>query len=378
MNIVLLGFTEKDANAITILCNMLAKDILCSHILLHDDQETHYQLQRQPYDVAIIFVDSVQHHLDLKRTILINMQDKPVILISRYLEDLRDEPWVNLHAQAHIQFPYTRQTMLEPIKKVYQLHQAGTLDSHLSIGYNPTPATHGDQYIVQQNFNTDLLQRHYPDLAKKKWVVQFFNLPHQQQCAELAIGPYQLLANPTEKSLISLRTLQWTLDYLRVSHDEGLNIPFDSKLIDSNQAMILGDQMLASNGNKQSLVMSIWQLSMVWLEQMASFDTKAIAKTPFKVYAIPNLSELHPAEPQLHGVFSACLVQARTLEQLQILFPQIDEARLHRIILASVIANIGTFQPNSNQNQNSNKGIEQANQTGFLQRLLSKLGFKSQ
>lgn len=378
MNIILLGFSEKDANAITILCNMLAKDIVCSHILLQDNQEAHHQLQRQPYDVAIIFVDSVQHHLDIKRTILINIQDKPVILISRYLEDLRDDPWGSLNAQAHIQFPYTRQTMLEPIKKVYQLHQSGTLDNPPS-GYHPTSASQGNnQQLTQQNFNTDVLQKYYPNLVKKNWVIQLLNLPYQQQCIEFAIGPYQLLANPTEKSLISLRTLQWTLDYLRVSHDEGLNIPFDSRPLDNNQAMILGDQMLASNGNKQSIAMSVWQLSMVWLEQMPSFDIKAIAQIPFKIYAIPNLSEVHPAEPHLHGVFSACLVQARTLEQLQILFPQIDAVRLHRIVLASVLANIGTFQPSTHQNQNSNKGIEQANKTGFLQRLLSKLGFKSQ
>lgn len=172
--------------------------------------------------------------------------------------------------------------------------------------------------------------------------------------------------------------MQWTLDYLRVSHDEGLTIPFDSRQIDTNQAMILGDQMLASNGNKQSIAMSVWQLSMVWLEQMASFDIKSIDQIPFKVYAIPNLSELIPSDPHLHGIFSACLVQARTLEQLQILFPHIDAVRLHRIVLASVLANIGTFQPANMSNPNSNKGIEQANKTGFLQRLLSKLGFKSQ
>lgn len=178
MNIVLLGFTEKDANAITILCNMLAKDILCSHILLQDVQEAHYQLQRQPYDVAIIFVDSVQHHLDIKRMILNHIQDKAVILISRYLEYLRDDPWASLNAQAHIQFPYTRQTMLEPIKKVYQLHQSGTLDSQPS-GYHPTPSQSHAQQLTQQNFNTDLLQKYYPDLAKKNWVIQFLNLPHQ-------------------------------------------------------------------------------------------------------------------------------------------------------------------------------------------------------
>lgn len=375
MNIVLLGFTEKDANAIAILGNMLAKDIFCSHILLHDEQDLNYQLQRQPYDIAIIFVDSVQPYPELRRIIFDNLENKPVILISRYLEDLRIEPWSILHAQAHIQYPYTRQAMLDPIKKVYQLHQAGTLDAQSNSGYNPTPTS--EQQIAQQSFNSDLIQKHYPDLSKKKWVIQFLNLPSQAQSVELAIGPYRLLANPHEKSLISLRTLQWTLDYLRVSHDEGLSIPFDSKQLDVHQAMILGDQMLASSGNKQSLAMSIWQLSMVWLEQMASFDTKAISQVPFKVYAIPNLSELNPSDPHLHSIFSACLVQARTLEQLQILFPHIEGVRLHRIILASVLANIGTFQSIGSNNQNSNKGIDQANKTGFLQRLLSKLGFKS-
>ncbi|MFB2538875.1 hypothetical protein [Acinetobacter sp. c3-l95] len=376
MNIVLVGFSEKDAHAISILSYMISKEITSHHLNLADETNPWNIFESTNFDTAILFVDSLQHNQEWKRNVAHYISEKPVLLVSRYLEDLQQDMWGNMDARSYIQYPYTLQMMSEPLTKLYTMYQEGTLSngkSHFAqdLEFSSTDADHGSDINLPTHHNYQLIQQYYPALAQQSWCQYFFF--SRQESIEFNIGPYQFIFNADEKSATCLRTLSWTLDYIRVGYDDNLRIEVFHKILESNQAFLTAEQMIAAGASKTSLAMTLWQLAFALSEKVTTPLDKTLS---FKVFATPNLRELVQPEPHLHSIFSACLMQSRNLEQLSTLFPNISPELLQRIMLSAVVANIATFEePKSNVEQvNRNKGIQQANKTGFLQRLLRKIG----
>lgn len=395
LKLLLIGFTQTNANVIQIFIEMTFKDIHVDAIIKPTNTQT-LNLNDLPQSTQseVFIIDFEGVGLDLEdKNIVQTLADytngKPILFISR-----QQSMPVALPNYEWLTTPYTRQQMNDSLTSL--------LSKTPSYYTNPVPSTFSQ--TVQPNVSNNppveqgIDSTISPNDVKKVFDVlmdvfgniheqPFFNfvkdLQLSQECIQVTINQHDMYFNPKDKSIISLNLERMADSFIVGLRKESILF---TKL-DSNTFQQKSAYLLAQGAKQYTLSQLVWLIGLDIIQ--AKRDAYGeIHPLKFEARYMPNIAHIHSVPKYVVPLIASCLGRVRGLSDFNSMFPQLTNAQINQVmilltmsqairvetLLDSVKQSTATTLPTNMPNSQSNLGVQKANKTGFFRRLLSRLG----
>ncbi|WP_230660663.1 hypothetical protein [Psychrobacter sp. I-STPA10] len=232
-----------------------------------------------------------------------------------------------------------------------------------------------------------VLKQYFTPVYDTIFVQTVLSVFAQNQPMILQVNKYELLINPTERSVFMGADIARVIDYFCIvgGYQYALSTTNHIRVIPISETQYKQkSQQLSLSGHKKLALSTVfWQLA-------AEIDFKEIPRSAsclqLKVKYIPNFAMMRFVPSYVYPVLAACLNKVRTLAQLQVLFPEISLQQLNHLILLCILSGVADesvlvaetqqiidFTKKIADEKPKNTDIRQANRTGFFKRLLQKL-----
>lgn len=452
-SLLLVGFTETNANVIQIFLEMTFKNIQVNSLVRNLGQNVLELpiLSDEQQQSDIFVVDFEGTGLDLAyskqaKNLEIYTNGKPILFVARQNETIP----VTFAKYKFLTVPYTRQQMTECIRGMLESLPATPVADNLnaenkanllnslpknsnkavqdlinesfastktgSVFKTDTPRTtaqpaisHADlenhsnptspiNQITPNNepVNVDdvekafgLLVTIFPDIADRPLFTFAKKLQSLKDFAMVTVNGYHMYVNPIDKSVITDNLERISDSFLVGIGLKEENLTFQT--LDANHFRQKTANHLTSGAKQYNLAQVIW---FIGLELMQVRRTSYADSHRLQIQAtfMPNFAGVKFVPNYVVPLIASCLGRPRTLLDFNKLFPHLTNSQVNQVLLLLIMSNAVNYQvllqsvntpmttATSTQTQakpidNSiNKGIQKANKTGFLSRLLNRLG----
>ncbi len=425
MKLLLIGFSEQNANLLSFLIQQNFKDIQCDYVERHltDDLRFALPILTDSHKAAkgmIIDLGGVgmlSYHDNHKKTLTDFTKQYPTLLTTRMSIDVWQDALTDISTYLYIQSPYNKEGILPILQKLikktesFYPEQDDLNEQILSkpIVEVPKFATHTpksatvaaplkqslfDNTVLnspdnrQQAVVSNVLLKYFNEVYHTPMVKELAKLCLQNEPFLLRTSRYEVLIAP-EQSLAISSNIARVLDYFTVAknHDEfakSITVEF----LNNKQYMEELGRLSGDNGKKYGLNTLLWQIYQIILPN--DIETTA-HNLQIKLKFMPNLADIKDIPNYVQAVLASCLSIPKSLGHLYILFNEATPTMINRLYLLAVLSktadldvvavlktdddiplNQGLTLPARND---KNEGVNKAGKTGFFQRLLSKLAF---
>ena len=407
-NLLLIGFTETNANVIQIFIEMTFKDIYVDTIIRHlnDSPLSLPVLTEEHHKNDVFIIDFEGAGLDLSdkniaKNLEIYTRGKPILFVSRQNSVVP----VSLVEYEWLTVPYNRQQMTERVKKVlsnvtvqplkpntYEPNiqkppvatqkppkEEPVIDVNTTANISPVKANNDDIKAI-----FDVLIRAFPEINEQ----QFFHFIKRLQSVNafnsVTINNYQMYLNPIDKSIITASLERISDNFMVGAGVRNENIVFVQ--MDASSFRQKTASQLAAGAKQYTLAQVVWFIGL----EMMQVNRNAFGQShhlKFEARYMPNFAGIKFTPNYLTLLIASCLGRARSLVDFGTLFPQLTNAQVNQILILLAMsnninkdilvqsANATTASTVANKvDTTNNTGIQKAQKTGFLKRLLSRLG----
>lgn len=237
-----------------------------------------------------------------------------------------------------------------------------------------------------------LIDVHF-NINKKDLFHQFLNLILEETPLTLVAGSQTLYINK-KQNLALVSNLERLLDYCRVAN----NFDVLTKVIEighmtSEEFAKTVHQATHNRFHKYGLSTILWQM---YDRILPKYIEVPDHKLQLKMRLMPNFGQMGYVPEYIKALTSLCLVSPKTADELSRgLGISIDKAVINRIFILAILSGVADFdvlEASFLENQDTpekatemtddtatrqvNQGVEKAQKTGFLKRLLSKLSLR--
>lgn len=418
--LLLIGFTETNANVIQIFIEMTFKDIVVEKIIRQLDVAsltlpvlTDEQLLS---DIFVIDFEGAGLSLadkGISSKLEIYTGGKPILFVSRKSHVI---PMSLMIHYEWLSVPYNRQQMTESVKNLLANIQPKSslkqkkIDTkansqellkkpfHINHTSNPTgtgvvtcSSVSQQKEILPENQATleevkkvfDTLLSVFPEMIQQP----FFHFTRQLQLShdftKIVVNHHELYLNPVDKSVILLN-LERVADSFVVGLSEE-TIVFER--VDNTIFRKNVNNLLAQGAKQYNLSQLIWVIGIEIIQVRRNAYSQS-HNLRFEALYMPNISGIKFAPKYIVPLIASCLGRPRVLSDFNTLFPYLTNAQINQIMILltmsqavnvnilfdSAKSQLAESQQSINTTQNSNQGVQKASKTGFLRRLLNKLG----
>lgn len=426
LQLLLIGFNEQNANVIDMFVGMTYSDIKVSRVSRLPDsvprQMPALTAIEAESDIFVIDVQSVgfdPNQPDVFEAMLAQkLAKKPLLLINR-LAGSTVNPTNNPDADGiheWLNVPYSRQQMAEKLQllvdaanaqhyaKTSQNPKTPLADTLLKTSSIPTksaspptaekpsdkPANKPYSFLDHQNIEQGfgLLAQQFSELQQTAFFEFAKRVQLLTQCAVVEVNGHYLYLNPFDKSVVASH-LERTLDHFLVGSNLQQALQ-NFQLIDIEAFNQKSHQLMTEGGKRFNLSQLLWLMG---LELVPRNRYEQQHTLPIEISYLPNLNGKKFVPSYVMPVLASCLGRSRTLTELTGLFPMLTNAQCNQLIILAIMSNIAKAdtllnyashqtkpaitQPAAAATAESvavNSGVKKAQQTGFLKRLLGRLG----
>lgn len=300
-----------------------------------------------------------------------------------------------------ISSPYTKDMMEWALTKLFKV--AGKISDYRHLFYKESPeialltssqheAKLAPKNVVEKRDNLHRLIDVYFDLPKKELFHQFLNLVLEDSPLTLVAGSQTLYINK-KQNLALVSNLERLLDYCRVANNfEVLDKVVEVGHISAEEFTKVASYAAQTRHHKYALSTVLWQMYDRILPKYIEVPEHELR---LKMRLMPNFGQMSDVPEYVKALTSLCLVSSKTPSELcRGLGISIDKALINRIFLLAILSGVAdldvlekSFIDSQEQSKNEsntaqasvrevNEGIQKAQKTGFLQRLLSKLSLR--
>lgn len=428
LKLLLVGFTEQNANVIQMFIELTFDNIRVMSVPRLPEGTSprlpDLTVFESDSDMFIIDAESIgfdfANYQNACQTLETALPNKAMLLITR--QALSDEVVANVPKNLQwLSIPYTRNQMAEKLQLLIsdaQRKQQPMADSQPIVD-TPNPTTN---MASQESESAQVLQTNQPvvtaniDVAEIEHSNALFNLLNKnfrnlrnsaffefaQTLYQLEtytvfnINGHYLFINPFDKSVIASR-IERIIDHFMIGQNLRQSL-INRQTLDQIRYEQQSQQHIVAGNKKLALSQLIWHIGLEMLPRNAFDDTHTLA---IEVRFMPNLAGINFVPNYVMPLIASCLGRVRTLTELHQLFPTLTNAQVNQVIILLVMSHsvnaevLLANRPSNEQRidlplrtptsltQSSepsqepsihNQGIKKAQQTGFLKRLLGKLG----
>jgi hypothetical protein len=425
MKLLLIGFSEQNANLLSFLIQQNFKGIQCDYVernlttdlrfalpTLTDAQKT---AQGMIIDLGGVGMLSFQD--SHKQTLTDFTQNYPTLLTTRMPIDVWQDALANVSQYLYIQSPYNKDGILpilqNLIKKSHgfnpdqinldeQIATKITADVPKIATHTPKPATTVaalkqplfDNTIVnapddrQQAVVSNILLKYFNNVYHAPMLKELAKLCLQNEPFLLRTSRYEVLIAPDQNLAVSSNIAR-VLDYFTVAknHDEFAK-SITVEILNKKQYLEELNRLSGDNGKKYNLNTLLWQIYQTLLPD--DIETTA-HNLQIKLKFMPNLADIKDIPNYVQAILASCLSTPKSLGHLYVLFSEAPPSIINRLYLLSVLSNVADLDvvavlkadDNISLDQglelsalnDKNDGINKAGKAGFFKRLLNKLAF---
>lgn len=412
LKLLLIGFTQTNANVIQIFIEMTFKDIHVDSIIRQVNEGSLslpiLDEQQRGYDIFIIDFEGVGLNLNDKniaQKLEIYTTGKPILFVSRQNSVVP----VSLVHYEWLTLPYSRQQMTESVKnmlaKIKPVNTTQVLPKggqNVSMSANASliktaaglegqikrvPVSPKAESLEYQVTNEEIKQVF--DVLADVFVgineQPFFNFVKSLQITneftQVVISHYDIYLNPISKSVVAMN-LERIVDSFTVGLRQD-NISFVK--LDSSDFRQKVNGLLAQGAKQYSISQLIWFIGME-IMQTKRYDYYETHQLKFEARYMPNITGMKFVPKYVIPVIASCLGRARGLADFNTLFPYLTNEQINQIMILLSISqairsdvlldSVKNMPPKPTQvvDTTANIGVQKANKTGFLKRLLIRLG----
>lgn len=295
-------------------------------------------------------------------------------------------------------------------KKANDISQKSDSDSLAQQGTHQNPSAFGeqsqDELPLAESKHTDamfqLLAKTFNGLSDTPFFEFAQGIYGVKDYTVLDINGHLIYIDPLEKTAIVDR-VERVIDHFMI----GKNIRnsfVNRQVLSEHEYITRTARHLENDSKKLTLGQLIWYVGLEMIPRNAFNQTHQL---PIEVRYMPNLSGIKFVPTTVLPLIASALGRVRTLTDFNQLFPNLTNAQVNKIIILlvmshsvnsavllshtdiaatvsrteaastpSVAVKDKISQANTQANNVKNTGIEKAQRTGFLKRLLGKLGTK--
>lgn len=421
LKLLLVGFTAQNANVIQMFIELTFDNIRVSAVPRLPESTT----PRMP-DLTVFESESDMFIMDAEhigfdfsnyhkacQSVATTLPDKPILMVSR--QALPAEAGQLTANFQWLTVPYTRTQMADKLQllisdaklkqtqktanvPVMEVSLAANVSSSASAPVSPAMSksepsaitTVNEAEIEQSNAIFDLLNKTFNQLGESAFFEFAQTLYQLQQPTLFNVNGHFLYVNPLDNSVVASR-LERIIDHFMIGQNLRQSLATRQSLDQASYEQQTQQHILAGD-KKMTLAQLIWHIGLEMLPRN-SFD--GTHNLPIEVRLMPNLTGIGFVPNYVMPLIASCLGRVRTLADFHQLFPNLTNAQVNQVLILLIMSHSVntqlllaqrsvTSQPTSapavsQSTQQAtatveNKGIQKAQQTGFLKRLLGKLG----
>lgn len=425
LNILLVGFNDKEAKAIEVLTKVSTKLFFAS--ISVSSVERHFSpnfrlvfpiltAKEMQSDALVIDVEGVGLDLFNQRSIQ-KLHDfsrkKPTLLVTR--QHKKNYQYLLSGHYQILEMPYGRQAMQDALAQLIVACQSVlktekksiSIEEQSAVNHQQKPQIVAKPILQQRPTVPDLFQYTKPTTTQRQQTLkqtyqlladtfdtitrtQFFEfcekIQQLEQCAYVQIRMYSMYVNPFDKSVLTSH-LERIVEQLTAICHEKSNRCLKIQLLTLGQYEQQVTPLLSQGGRKYAISQIIWQMG---LKVVSRNDYQQKHALKLKVNYMPNLMTLPNLPNYVTPIIASCLNKVRQLDQLEILFPKLTIAQINQVIILMILSDIvnspilltshtSASQKEANTMDNivlekqMNEGVKKAHRTDFFNRLIHQL-----
>ena len=457
LKLLLVGFTEQNANVIQMFIELTFENVKVSRIprLPENTQPRMPELTVLEAESDILVIDAESIGFDFAnyqtacQHLTTVMPNKAILLISRQQipTSIEENSPVNFQ---WLSVPYSRKQMADKLQLLISEAQLkktpmsngsqNTLDNNLStnsLNAQPASTSTPDNFDLTSGIDTTNPAQHLNtssttnatsrptlDTASSDAILTLLattfkglnELPYFEFVQTLyqlptytvfQISGHHLYINPFEKTVVASR-IERILDHFMIGQNLRQCIATRQSLDEASFEQQT-QRHLASGDKKLTISKLIWYIGIEMVPRSAFDDSHHLA---IEARFMPNLSGINFVPNYVLPMISSCIGRVRNLQEFHQLFPQLTNAQVNQVIILLALSHglnnevllnsrpammLGNHSLNNHVVKGSqppvasadttavnqlpkppttpdNAGLKKAQQTGFLKRLLGKLG----
>lgn len=392
MKLLLIGFSTQSAGVLAMLINRNYPDcevqtierVFCENLRLCLPT-----LEQKHQDTAamVINLDGVGM-ISMNAKHVKNLQNfigaRPAILVAKaYLDEWRAAKILPERFAFFVRSPYDKQTMTEaldglltiaPTAKAHikEFHQ-NDLSPQMIIDQEVRPPVAPETQRPREHFLHKLLDEHFAG-AENELLHEMLEVTLSHCPVKIIAGSQVIYANPA-KNMALIGNMERLLDYCGVVNNfKAYN---SALLIESITEDVFQELLNSSSYQKYALSTLLWQLYGAILPAHIEGEHTLLLKMRY----MPNFAVMGSVPDYVRTAVSACLVLPRTLAGLYETFePKVPKPLLNRVFLLAILSGVADVQvlqrSLSSDERTHNVGVQKAQKSGFLNRLLQVLNKK--
>lgn len=410
LKLLLIGFTQTNANVIQIFIEMTFKEIHVDSVIrdVNEQKLSLPALNEQQRDCDIFIIDFEGVGLDLNdknisQKLEIYTVGKPILFLSRQNSVVP----ISLVHYEWLTVPYNRQQMNDSVKKLLEKIKTNTSANLAKTSQQTLPAMNANfikttadgqgKKLISQKIKTmdsqnsqeeviqifDTLASVFVGIHEQPFFNFAKNLQTTNDFTQITISHYDIYFNPVDKSVVVMN-LERVIDSFMVGLRQE-NITFIK--LDSAEFRKKVNLLLTQGAKQYNISQLIWLIGIeiVQTKRYAYHESHVLK---FEARYMPNITGIKFLPKHVTPVIASCLGRARDIKDFNILFPNLTNEQINQVlILLGVSQTIRvdvlldsakqkpvSVKPPPQSEKNVNVGVQKANKTGFLKRLLGRLG----
>lgn len=234
---------------------------------------------------------------------------------------------------------------------------------------------------VERHVLHKVLDKHFP-IAQNALLHEFSDIILEEGALRLIAGSQTIYMDKT-KNLALVSSLERLMDYCSIANNfQVLTDVIVAEPINQEDFDKMASTVPHNGYRRYPLNTLLWQMYARILPErveVAAHDLK------LKMRFMPNFSMIKDTPEYVHALVSSCLVAPRSAQELSDMngFMIVDKAVINRVFLLAILsgtADFGVLEASFAEQEipttparTENAGVQKAQKTGFLRRLLSKL-----
>lgn len=258
----------------------------------------------------------------------------------------------------------------------YQEMAGDALEEYVTINMNAAPKE------VNGSFLHRVIERHF-DIKQRPLLHELVDLALDDRALKLTVGSQAVYIN-RKKNVALVSNIERLMDYCAIVNNfEALSQVIQIEAV-SEHEVENALNMSAKNGYKTyALNAFLWRVCARMLPARIEVPDHNLR---FKMRAMPNFAQMGETPEYVRALTALCLVAPRCMGELvEHLAGAVDKAVANRVFLLAILSGMADLEVleqsfsemmlASESEQTINQGVQKAQKTGFLRRLLEKLKF---
>ncbi len=189
---------------------------------------------------------------------------------------------------------------------------------------------------AKRMFTLQILKQYYTKSIKSDFY-RLVELLTQLKPVFLKTDNYTLLINPKDKCVLTNDIDKITDLFARIDEDVSFDSIFCYETLDPESFEAVYNKMCENDSKRHSLTSVLWRI----YNEIIPID---ICQTPhqllLKIRKMPNFSEIPSAHECTSALLSSCMLEAKTLDELEANFQNVHPSKVHHIFLLSLLSGI--------------------------------------